>query len=264
MNWRQPFHTVESWIEKKKVRFAILFLLALFGLWAGPKISACLVKLFSLDSNLEKYLDIFTISVFVLTALWYFRTYDTRQQINQNDLFNGLNSLASDNPVRVDIGVAILLEISKKVPSFNKTIKVAFVRRLKNPIKNPKIGDGSYLSYAQHILRWLINYKKKNKNINFNLDGMDLSHQEFSARNESEKIIFEKLFDYDDLPITFSLYYADPHSIDFITLNIKGIDDSGEALSDILNYERDKVINNLKEDYCKALICTKIPADYCP
>ncbi len=232
--------SVESWTEKKWMRFFILFLLAALGLWAGQDISACLVEFFSLNTvlnpnpNLNEYLDIVIIGIPVLIALWYFRTYDTRQQIYQSDLFKGLDNLASDNSLQVDIGVAMLIEVSKKVPSFNETIKTAFVYRLKNIIASrleekasivPKI-DGydpspnysNFLSYSQHIIRWLIEYKKQNKGIEYDLDGMDLSYQEFNSNDK--KILFEDLINPNKPPCNFSLYYSDLSGIDFTDLVI--------------------------------------------
>ncbi len=266
MNKKERYRPREAWTESKIARIVILIAAALAGiavvLWFPSCVTRFLCSNYNgcFSENLKGHLELVAISIPVLTALWYFRTYDTRQQIYhniQNDLLKGFDNLASDNSLQVDIGVAMLLEISKKVPSFNEIIKLAFIRRLKNPLDNSGRKEKDYLSYAQYILRWLIDYKKKNKNINLNLNGMDLSYQEFSARNESKKIIFERLFDYDHLPIIFSFRDADPSGIDLINLQITHAD--GAVIEDLIPVNTppaeaivalsDKKFNNLKLKY---------------
>ena len=212
---------IETWPERTEIRFIILFFMAWLGLAFGSYIFTCITHLFPLIDGLEKYLKPATVSIPVLTALWYFRTYDTRQKIYQDDLFKGLDNLASNNPVQVDVGVAMLIEISKKVPSFNENIKIAFIRRLKSIPGEYKHKDGDFLSYAQHIIRWLLLRKKENESISFNLHGLDLSYQEFIVGADRKKIIFKELLDYDSasdydpLLKNLSLHGADISGISF-------------------------------------------------
>ena len=229
-----------SWIEYKTARFIFLIAAGVIGLIAGPKISPCIADIFYLNDNLIKYLEPLVVGVLVITLLWHFRTYDTRHKIYQDDLFKGLDNLASGNPLQVDIGVAMLREISKKVPSFNEIIKVAFIRRLKSmpseyesKILRPKSRNSEYkskneslLSYAQHIMRWLILHKKENENIYFNLNGLDLSRQEFAVGADGKKIIFKELLDYDSVadyvPLlkNFSLQCVDISGLDFTGVRV--------------------------------------------
>ena len=258
---KQIIRESESWIERKIARLAFLILMALLGLFAGQKISSYTAQVFCLSDNLKGYFEPFAVSVFVVIALWFFRTYDTRQKIYQDDLFKGLDNLASSNPLQVDIGVAMLREISKKVPSFNEIIKVAFIRRLKNMPGDHEHKDGNFLSYAQHIMQWLIRYKKENQHVNFNLNGLDLSYQEFTSGINGKEINFKEFFCHasDDYRRTkyFSLYYADVSGIDFSDLCVTSLASGShvEFYSDPI-----EMINRLQDVDAKKLMA--VPTDF--
>ena len=247
---------IEVWPERTGIRFIILLGMAWLGLAFGSYIFTCIKHLFPLINGLEHYLKPATVSIPVLTALWYFRTYDTRQKIYQDDLFKGLDNLASNNPVQIDIGVAMLREISKKVPSFNETIKLAFIRRLKSMPIDYKPGNGRFLSYAQHIMRWLIQHKKENKDVDFNLNGLDLSYQEFFPYTDSRKIIFKELFTYDYIEVHLSLYCASTSGIDFTDFLI--MDPHETVLPDLVN-DSVTIHEALQEEMAKDLLVISIP-----
>ena len=131
------------------------------------------------------------LGLFVFTALWWFRTRDVRQNIEQTNLFNGLQLLASDNPLKIDIGVHQLLRLSEAVPEYYPDIRIAFIRRLKiSPIRPPKPEDGIRVSdipevrdvvplaYAQHILEWLMKNEKNYDESDY--ENIDIFHQDFS------------------------------------------------------------------------------------
>ncbi len=256
VGWKQCFRKIETWTESKGMRFIILLLAAILGLYIGPKISAYVTQALCLSSNLKGYLEPVAVSIFVLTLLWYFRTYDTRQKIYQDDLFKGLDNLASNNPVQVDVGVAMLIEISKKVPSFNKTIKVAFIRRLKSMPGEYKHKEGDFLSYAQHIMRWLIQHKKENKGISFNLHGLDLSYQEFTIGADGEKIIFKELLDYDSvdnhesLLKNLSLSYIDISGLNFTGVRVMHNDGHYIQFQDFVD-DHDEMISYFQQNITK-------------
>lgn len=157
----------------------------------------------SYPANARSYLVLPILSLFVFLALWFFRTHDTRQRIEQTNrqlqqtgqqakrqlqqanFAKGLDNLVSDNPLQVDVGVILLLEVSKATPAFDKEIRLAFIKRLKDA--PPKIEEiekqakiVNRLSYAQYILRWLIDHPKENDR-SINLDGMDCRCQEFTS-----------------------------------------------------------------------------------
>ena len=256
VGWKQGFRKIETWPESKGMRFGALVITAVFGLYIGPIISSCVTNIFHLNSNLKGYLEPVAVSIFVLTLLWYFRTYDTRQKIYQDDLFKGLDNLASNNPVQVDIGVAMLREVSKKVPSFNETIKVAFIRRLKSRPSEYNPGNGRFLSYAQHIMRWLIQHKKEHEDFDFNLTGLDLSYQEFFPYTDSKKIIFKELFTYDYIEVHLSLYCASTSGIDFTDLFI--IDPHDTKFPDHVNNSATRH-EALQEEMAKDLLVISMP-----
>lgn len=121
-------------------------------------------------SGIASSMEIFIISFPILFSLWWFRTYDVREQIakaeeqiQQAQLFNGFNNLIKNSPLAIDIGVAQLLELSKLNNQYDSTIRLAFIRRLKtSPLSPESKNDGAKkkynrLEYAQHILIWFMN-----------------------------------------------------------------------------------------------------------
>lgn len=139
-------------------------------------------------TNARGYLVLPMLSFFVFIALWFFRTYDTRQQIQQANFVKGLENLVSDNPLQIDIGVILLLEVSKATSVFDKEIRLAFIKRLKElpgDLNGRKVMDmrTKRLSYAQYIIQWLINNPKSGDPLD--LSGMDCRYQEFTSRGDS-------------------------------------------------------------------------------
>ena len=133
--------------------------------------------------------------------LWYFRTNDTREQvdksteqidksteqINQGQLFEGLKNLTDDDALKIEVGTQQLIILSKSVPSYDEQIKLAFIERLKRPPKlerdneDKEIQPKQRYTYAQYILDWLAEYQNEHGG-EMNLEGCDFSFQEFSKK----------------------------------------------------------------------------------
>jgi len=140
-------------------------------------------------ANTRNYLVLPILSIFVFLVLWIFRTYDTRQQIQQANFVKGLENLVSGDPLQVDVGVILLLEVSKATPAFDKEIRIAFIKRLKELPENlskRKIIEmrSNRLSYAQYIIQWLIEHPKAGGDP-YDLKGMDCRYQEFTSKRFS-------------------------------------------------------------------------------
>ncbi len=187
--------------------------------------------------------------IFVFLLLWVFRTYDTRQaisktniQIQQSKLFNGLDNLVSEDPLKIEIGVFQLIELSKSGNEFNLTIQFAFIKRLKKiPLSDSEIkrhgthansndpysssGDyfnnqmreydpdaiqprrGIRLTYAQHILKWLIKHGE---------DDLDLSRSNFSQQDfQIENLQLGEIFTHKNKSCGCAFENAELHSVDF-------------------------------------------------
>lgn len=183
-------------IENKKVRVIVVLFAALLG-FPIAYIFSCI----PVDNETPLgYLLRTTGAVPLLFCLWVFRTYDTRQQIAKTDaqimqsqFADSRNNLASNDPLKVEIGVASLIEISETTIEFNKQIKLSFIKRLKqkpnNEIEIPggttnKHGRPSThtikLSYAPYILQWLIEQIKPDERM-LNLAGIDCCNQDFNT-----------------------------------------------------------------------------------
>lgn len=266
--WKKICQQIEEWLESKKARFVWLCIAALFGLLFGLEIASYLSHIFfNNDPTLTNYLKPFSVSVFVLISLWIFRTYDARQQIyqnDQNDLVRGFDNLSSDNILQIDIGVDILITISKKISSFDGMINAAFIRRLKSLPASYKFNnrhegeslnhptDGVYLSYAQHIIRWLIEYKTRNKDVFYELDTLDLSYQEFAIGGEN--LINFKEFIGESQPYNLSLYCIIPFGIDFADLVIEtNLPDSDFCIPHKTKGDRYDIMEYFEDDGAKSV-----------
>ena len=159
------------------------------------------------ESHAARFAHPFALSLFVLLALWYFRTRDTLRriagadaQLQQNNFAIGINNLMQDDPMTIGVGVTMLLQVSEKTDSFDNLIRDAFISRLRKNPKMPNLVDHvdssddtphekqkkveltipPKLTYAQYILQWLIvkqeHYAKKP-----NLRGMRCDYQEFKV-----------------------------------------------------------------------------------
>lgn len=124
----------------------------------------------------------FTVPTFV--ALWWFRTYDSRQQLQRANFEAGVGHIASDTPIRIEIGTQILVEVSRVTSAFDSEIALTFIKRLKRfpdtSEKNTAILRGGYnWGYAQHMLKWLLkDYRRRNKP--HDLNRVELRYQEFA------------------------------------------------------------------------------------
>ena len=120
-------------------------------------------------------------SVVTFLALWWFRTIDARQAIYQTNLETGLNMLASDTPIKIEMAVLMLWRVSDSTTVFDDEISLAFIKRLKRRPHNSKknrqlLNDGYRWAYAQYILWWL-----KNRGKHGDIRYVDLRGQEFTS-----------------------------------------------------------------------------------
>ncbi len=217
-------------IDKTLGRFLLLIGAASVGLIVHPYITFILYDIIS-DSNLIDpnnpqsnlvYVNGIGFGLPIFLVLWWFRTRDTRQSIQHNNLFSGLRLLASDNALEIDIGVYQLIELSKAVPEHRDVIRIAFIRRLKTRLpqlgemnKIDKLGDQGELEkvgnsidalilatpprqdasnnvrlvYAQHIIDWLIRNKTKETPNDFS--SIDLTNQNFEIQHVVVRMLQE-------------------------------------------------------------------------
>ena len=125
----------------------------------------------------------FTLPTFL--ALWWFRTYDTRQQNLRANFDTGVGHIASDTPIRIEIGAKILINVSQATSSYDREISTAFIRRLKRfPAETDAnrnlLKRGYRFAYAQHMLKWLKDRGEKHE-----LELLDLRYQEFTSTTAS-------------------------------------------------------------------------------
>ena len=149
------------------------------------------------------------LSSLIFLTLWFFRTYDVREQIGQQDFHDALRMLADDKLVSQEIAVLRLIDISKKNKIYDDTIKLAFIKRMKAPYKEvdealakTKISKDKeetqeteafrlkiilkkieYRTYAQYIFRWL---GKRYTRDELDLIRLDLRNQDFTAKKGEE------------------------------------------------------------------------------
>ncbi len=178
-------------ISKIWVRFTLLAFAGFVGWFLLKFYDDEIICFFGIPYGAKNYFALPILSFWILVALWLFRTYDTRQQIHQSNFVKGLENLVSNDPLRIDIGVILLLEVSKATPAFDKEIRLAFIKRLKELPKNLvgrkviEIRDHK-LSYAQYILQWLIEHQHENDKP-LDLKGMDCRYQEFTVNRYTGK-----------------------------------------------------------------------------
>ena len=199
---------VDEYADNKLVRFFILVAAAVVGILLYRyclDYIYCLLNAKKSTAVASTAIEGAVLGLLVFAALWWFRTRDARQNIEQTNLFNGLRLLASNNPLEIDIGVHQLLRLFKAVPKYEPDIRLAFIRRLKkSPIKSqkrkikikikikikskckskigihgvPKVHNIVPLAYAQHIFKWLM--KKERCDDDSDYRNIDISHQDFS------------------------------------------------------------------------------------
>ena len=141
----------------------------------------------------------FTVPVFL--ALWWFRTYDSRQQSQRANFEMGVKQVDSDTPISIEIGTLILIKVSNVTTVFNDEIAFAFIKRLQrspaDTAKNKEIIGGGYRwGYARQMLQWLRSQGEK-----YNLDLLDLRNQEF-PNEDAQLTIGEVLKMHTDVSLT--------------------------------------------------------------
>ena len=214
------FFWVGIWTWKKNTLFSrasILIIIAFTGLFL-VFFREDIFNFFFLDfkngaqDNLTKDSNNFItllLSSLIFLTLWFFRTYDVREQIGQQDFHDALRMLADDKLVSQEIAVLRLIDISKKNKIYDDTIKLAFIKRMKAPYKEvdealakTKISKDKeetqeteafrlkiilkkieYRTYAQYIFRWL---GKRYTRDELDLIRLDLRNQDFTAKKGEE------------------------------------------------------------------------------
>ena len=193
-------------IDSPLVRFGLLLGAALFGLFAGERIFWTISCMVDVSEEVEKYLESLCVSIFVFLALWWLRTRDSRQQIaasnaqiQQTNFISGMDKLVQDAPIQIEVGITLLLEVSKKTDAFDTEIRLAFIKRLKTPTSETQaelekayesfyaenenaeeyVYTKAMLTYAQYILKWLIDHQSTESR-KPNLDWMNCAFQEFT------------------------------------------------------------------------------------
>ena len=220
------FFLVGIWTWKKNTLFSrasILIIIAFTGLFL-VFFREDIFNFFFLDfkngaqDNLTKDSNNFItllLSSLIFLTLWFFRTYDVREQIGQQDFHDALRMLADDKLVAQEIAVLRLIDISEKTKVYDDTIKLAFIKRMKAPYETEEVKEveteiekykkDKFIKAehnlqikkklikvrrrtdAQYIFRWLgERYRVEDK---LDLVNLDLSYQDFRARdNKGNKI----------------------------------------------------------------------------
>ncbi len=229
-------------------RFVILIVCGLIGIALYRYVWNSLSALLGIDATNENYIYIHSIllGLPVFTCLWWFRTRDVRQQIHdagqqinktetqiqQNSLFNGIANLSDKDSLKIDMGVAQLLELSKLNPAHDKTIRLAFIRRLKKcPLTNAEMMAGiEKLGYAQPILEWLTK-----KHIEVDLTNCSLDWQNFTKGDVLYNAIKNPYFRKSIITCTrFGLVLTDSEAKSILILGQKDGGLPSDFISDML------------------------------
>ncbi|WP_424947994.1 hypothetical protein [Candidatus Spongiihabitans sp.] len=178
------------------IRFALLIVCGAIGIALYRYLWDPLSCLLKINGPKENYIYIHSIllGLPVFFCLWWFRTRDVRQQIHdagqqidktetqiqQNSLFNGIANLSDKDPLKIDIGVAQLLALSKLNSEHDESIRIAFIRRLKKcPLTKDEIEQNTErLAYAQHIFEWITDKKVEADLTNCHLDCQDFTKED--------------------------------------------------------------------------------------
>lgn len=198
---KTPWVCINRHLGKMWVRLFLLLLAAPLAYCVGGYLSGIMESHFPVDAidgsiseasrqaaekikSHEYMRKVFTPTAYSLTfflALWWFRTYDSLQRDWRANFEAGVNHVASDTPIRIEIGTAILINVSERTSAYNREIAIAFTKRLKrSPADTDKnkdlVANGYRWGYAQHMLKWLQNQNEKR-----DLDFLDLRYQEFTS-----------------------------------------------------------------------------------
>ena len=176
----------DSWLGGMWRRAGVLGCAVVGGFILGQCVSPWLLYFFpeSIYGGVRVIAGTVPLTLPTFFALWWFRTYDSRQQLQRANFETGVGHIASDTPIRIEIGTQILVEVSKVTSAFDSEIALTFIKRLKRfpetSDKNLALLRGGYTwSYAQHMLKWLFqDYQRRNKR--HDLGGVELRYQEFA------------------------------------------------------------------------------------
>ncbi len=135
----------ECLTQTKKGRFISLIILSIVGMFLTTLFSDCIIELLSFDGNesQESYaassIRVLLLGLPVFIGLWYFRTHDTREQIEKTQehieksdksihtaiLSNGFILITSPELVSRCIGVKSLATLRRNYPAFSDQIDSA-------------------------------------------------------------------------------------------------------------------------------------------
>ena len=180
---KRSFWSQNDWLLGKIwVRLLVLGCAILGGFILGQCASPLLLNFFpeSIYGGVRAVAGAAPITLPTFLVLWWFRTYDARQQLQRANFEMGVKQIDIDTPISIEIGVEILKNVSKVTSFYDREIRLAFIKRLKRPVADTKantaIKEGGYrYGYAQYMLRWMIA-----RSVKADLNNMELRHQEFT------------------------------------------------------------------------------------
>ena len=162
---------------------------------------------------------------------------NTNIQINQNEFFKGLDNIAEDSLIKVEVSVRQLTSLKNLTAEQKEAIKIAFIYRLKNPltkiieinnkcIRDNQIQNIAYFNYGRYILDWLAIYGNIKDN---DLDNANFDYQEFS-KNTNFSIFKQTHFRLSFIKAI--LFQADLSGANLSNSNLFGVNLSDANLSD--------------------------------
>ena len=168
-------------LGKMWVRLVVLLIAVTVGVVLGKRFSPFVLGLFSENvyGDIRTVVGALPFTLPTFLALWWFRTYDSLQSNLRANFDSGVAHIASNEPIRIEIGTVMLVKISEATSSYDREISTAFVRRLnQSPAEataNRKLLDTiTGWNYAQKMLLWL-----KHQNKKYDLHYVDLRNQDF-------------------------------------------------------------------------------------
>lgn len=184
----------QHFIEKKVVRILFLVAAAHSGANLWDFLHGTVRCIFSNGGHITSWVEIFILSHMVLIVLWWFRTYDTRQQIEkakeqiqQGNFVSGLNKLIKQDSFSISIGVQLLIQVSKKTNGFDEDIRLAFIKRMQKlpkPMHSSKNSSSGYsifqpkLNYLPHIFKWILRHAE-NHGKDMDKESIDVPEMDF-------------------------------------------------------------------------------------
>ena len=185
-------------IENKLLRAVILLVALLSGIPFVNEFGGWLICFLGAH-NAEYYVRLPLLTLPLLFVLWFFRTYDTRQQIAKSEaqthesrFTNGLNKLLSEKSLHISMGVKLLTRLSHQTDGkLDDEIRLAFIKRFQHLPDSIRYHNGNKvpsgkqislkwptLNYIPHMLQWILDHPKKNK-INFDKKSIDVPEMYF-------------------------------------------------------------------------------------